>query len=99
MTSEMREKSYEAVRCLYCSEPIPLSTRLLEIFVLESDGTTTELRRQSNVFTLRCAACSKETCYLKSEIETFEGDPPQSGDVTPSGPRRYARSLHKAAGQ
>src|SRR5579863_8865559 len=58
MTSEMSEKSYQAVRCSYCSEPIPLSTRLLKLFVVESDKTA-ELRCQSQVFILRCEACSK----------------------------------------
>jgi hypothetical protein len=67
MTSEMTEKSYQAVRCSYCSEPIPLSTRLLEIFVAESDNTT-ESQCQSQVFILRCEACSKESRYLKTEI-------------------------------
>jgi hypothetical protein len=99
MTSEMAEKSYQAVRCLYCSDPIPLSTRLLELCVIESDSATAELQSQSQVFILRCEACSKESRYLKAEIETFDGDPPTSGDVNRSGPRRYPRSLRKAAGQ
>jgi hypothetical protein len=99
MTSEMTEKSYQAVRCLYCSEPIPLSARLLEIFALESYSTTGELQVQSKVFTLRCGACSKESRYLKSEIETFEGDPPESGDMIRSGPTDYPRPFRTAAGQ
>src|SRR5580704_5991429 len=48
MTSEMSEKSYQAVRCAYCSEPIPLSTRLLEIFDAES-GNTAEPQSRSQV--------------------------------------------------
>src|SRR5579862_2242462 len=60
MTSEMSEKSYKAVRCSYCSVPIPLSTRLLKLFVVESDKIA-ELRCQSHVFILRCEACSKES--------------------------------------
>jgi hypothetical protein len=99
VTSEMTEKSYEAVRCLYCSEPIPLSARLLEIFVVESDSATTELQGQSNVFTLRCGACSKESRYLKSEIEMIEGDPPKSGDMIRFSTTRYSRPFRKAAGQ
>ena len=98
MTSEMTEKSYRAVRCSYCSEPIPLSTRLLEIFVAESDNTA-ESQRQSQVFILRCEACSKESCYLKAEIDTFEGEPRQIADLDRISPRRYPKSLRKAAGQ
>ena len=98
MTSEMSEKSYQAVRCSYCSEPIPLSTRLLEIFVAESDNAA-ETQCQSQVFILRCDACSKESRYLKAEIDSFEGEPRQRGDVNRFGPRGYARSLRKAAGQ
>ena len=98
MTSEMLEKSYQAVRCAYCSEPIPLSTRLLEIFVAES-GNTAEPQSRSQVFILRCEACSKESRYLKAEIDTLEGEPRQRGDVNRSSPRGYPKSLRKAAGQ
>jgi hypothetical protein len=77
VTSEMTEKSYRAVRCFYCSEPIRLSTRLLELFRLDSDRTTADVQCQCQVFILRCHACSKEIRYLKSEIETFEGEPPK----------------------
>ena len=71
MTSEMTEKSYQAVRCFYCSEPIPLSARMLELCRVDSDKTTAELQCQCQVFTLRCEACSKESRYLKAEIDTF----------------------------
>jgi hypothetical protein len=98
MTSEMTEKSYRAVRCFYCSEPIPLSARLLRLFVAESDNAA-KLHCQSQVFILRCDACSKESPYLKVEIDTFEGEPSQSGDVNRPGPRGYPKSLCKAAGQ
>src|ERR1019366_9521682 len=43
MTSEMIRKSYKAIRCFYCSETIPISTRLLEHCVVDSDSTTAEL--------------------------------------------------------
>jgi hypothetical protein len=99
MTSEMSEKSFQAVRCSYCSEPIPLSTRLLELCHFDSDSTPTELECQCQVFILRCDACSKESRYLKAEIETLGGEPPHSGDVNPSFPRSYPKSLRKAAGQ
>jgi hypothetical protein len=98
MTSEMTEKSYQAVRCSHCSEPIPLSTRLLELFVAESDDTA-EPQCQSQVFILRCEACSKESRYLKAEIDTLEGEPRQSGEMNRFGPRGYPKSLRKAAGQ
>jgi hypothetical protein len=99
MTSEMSEKSYQAVRCSYCSEPIPLSTRLLELCHVDSESTTAELQCQSQVFILRCEACSKESRYLKAEIDNLEGEPRQSGDVNRSGPRGYPKSLRKAAAQ
>jgi hypothetical protein len=79
MTSEMREKPYQAVRCFYCSEPIRLSMRLLELHRVGFDCTTAELPYQCQVFILRCNACSKELYYLKSEIETFEGEPSKTG--------------------
>ena len=99
MTSEMTEKSYKAVRCSYCSEPIPLSTRLLELWLVNSNSTTCEPQSQSQVFILRCESCSKESRYLKSEIDTFEGEPRQSSDLNKFSPRGYPKSLRKAAGQ
>jgi len=98
MTSEMSDKSYQAVRCAYCSEPIPLSTRLLELCHFHSDDAA-ELQCQSQVFILRCEACSKESCYLKTEIFPLEGEPRQSGDVNRSGPRGYPKFWRKAANQ
>jgi hypothetical protein len=98
MTSEMSEKSYQAVRCSHCSEPIPLSDNLVDLFAVESDSTPAEMQGQSQVFTLRCDACSKESRFLKAEIDTFEGEPPQIGDVDRSGPRRSLRSYRKTAG-
>ena len=71
MTSEMSEKSYQAVRCLYCSKPIPLSTRMLELAHIDSGSTTAELRGKCQVFILRCEDCSKESRYLKAQIEIF----------------------------
>jgi hypothetical protein len=99
MTSEMIRKSYQAVRCLFCSEPIRLSTRLLELCLFEADETTAERQRKSQVFILRCEACSKESRYLKSEIESFAGEPPITGDANNFGPRSYPSSLRRVAAQ
>jgi len=99
MTSEMTEKSYQAVRCSYCSEPIPLSPRMLDLCVVESDSITGELQSRSQVFIMRCEACSKESRYLKAEIDTLEGEPRQSDEMNRFGPRGYPKSLRKAAGQ
>jgi hypothetical protein len=86
MTSEMREKPYQelryfyqAVRCFYCAKPIRLSTRLLELHRVGFECSNAELRYQSQVFILRCDSCTRELHYLKSEIETFEGEPPKRG--------------------
>ena len=98
MTSEMSEKSYQAVRCSYCSEPIPLSVRLLELRHVDFDGDTTEVQGQCQVFILRCEACSKEGRYLKSEIEIFESESPQTADLHRFRSRRSAASYQKAAG-
>lgn len=98
MTGEMTEKCYQAVRCLYCSEPIPLSNRLLELCAIESDSTTIELHGLSQVFTLRCEICSKEGRYLWVEIGTFEGERPKRGVVGRAGPKRYSKSFRDAAG-
>jgi hypothetical protein len=76
-----------------------LSTRLLELFVVKSDSTTAEMQSQSQIFILRCDPCSKESRYLKAEIYTLEGEPPQKDDMNRFGLRRYPKSLRKVAGQ
>jgi hypothetical protein len=98
MTSEMSEKSYLAVRCFYCSQPIQLSTRLLELRLVDSDCTTARQQSQCQVFILRCEACSKEGRYLKSEIEIFESESLQTADLNRFGPRRSPAARRKAAG-
>jgi hypothetical protein len=98
MTSEMNQKCYMAVRCFYCSEPIRLSIRLLELCHIDSDSTNAELQFQPQVFILRCDACSKEICYLKTQIETFEGDARKTSDAIRATPNSYPRSFLKAAG-
>jgi hypothetical protein len=98
MTSEMTEKSYPAVRCLYCSEPIRLSTRLLELCHADSESATAELQCQCQVFILRCDTCSKEGRYLKAEIETFEGEATGTDEASRFGPLRSPKSYRKAAG-
>jgi hypothetical protein len=85
MTSNTSGTSYQAVRCSCCSEPIPLSTLLVKLFVTESDDPNDQYRR-SQVFILRCEACSKESCYLKSEIETFESESLHPGGHARFGP-------------
>jgi hypothetical protein len=92
MTGEIREKSYQAVRCLFCA-PIPLSTNLLSLSAAESERTIAQQQGRSQVFILRCEACYRESGYLKSEIESFEGYQPEAGDVNRVGARRYSVSL------
>ena len=93
MTSKMSEKSYQAVRCLYCSEPIRLSPRLVELCCADS-----ELQSHCQVFILRCDACSKEGRYLMAEIETHESESSDIRDLNQFGPRRSPVSYRKAAG-
>ena len=64
----------------------PLSPRLLEIFVVESENTAGKPQSQSQVFILRCEACSKESRYLKAEIENFEGAAPKLGELNACDP-------------
>jgi hypothetical protein len=96
MSIEMSEKSYAAVRCSYCSEPIPLSSRLIKVFVAESHKKA-ELQCQSQTFILRCEACSKESRYLKGEIETSEIVSRQTGRAPSSIHYSYGAKA-KAAG-
>jgi hypothetical protein len=95
MASEIEERSCQAVRCLYCLEPIPLSASLLRRLAVKSDSSAA-LEDGSPVFILRCEACSKERRYFKSEISIIDLGPVGSRP----GPRGYSRLLlREAAGQ
>jgi hypothetical protein len=99
MTSEIAESSCHAVRCLYCSEPIPLSASLLRRLVVKSDSATAP-EDSCLVFTLRCEACSKERRYCKAEIAVIELLPVKTDYGRPPGPKGYSRLLFsEAAGQ
>jgi hypothetical protein len=98
MTSEMTEKSYLAVRCFYCSEPIRLSARMIELCHFESDSTTSELQSYCQVFILRCDSCSKEIHYLKSQTEMFEEEASKASGVNRNPHKSFPTALPKAAG-
>jgi hypothetical protein len=93
----MTQKSYQAVRCLFCAEPIPLSASLLSLCIVESGGMTTEQQLSPQEILVRCEACARESHYLKSEIENFEGEPPEAIDVNRREPAQYPRTMRKAA--
>src|SRR6202023_1875831 len=93
MTSEMTEKSFLAVRCFCCSEPIRLSARMIELCHFESDSTTSELQGYGQVFILRCNSCSKEIHYLKSQIEMFEEKASKASEVHRTPYRKFSREL------
>ncbi len=64
---------YRGVRCMTCTQPIPLPAILAHVdFDAEEKGP--ELVR-SRVFSLRCRSCEKEKLYHARQIEAFEGAP------------------------
>jgi hypothetical protein len=85
--SEMSGKSYEVVRCCYCSGPIPLAPPRSELSVSQAQP-----RRRSHAFILRCGVCSKESCYLSTEVQTLPGELSRDGFAPPRIPEADRRS-------
>jgi len=77
MTQEIEQQSYRGVKCLHCTQPIPISPFVASIEAeVEDEETTPAKHWKCQVFNLRCVACGKEKPYKIGEIREFEGEPP-----------------------
>jgi hypothetical protein len=64
-------KSYRGVSCVWCGEPIAVSTNVESILnELESDDMN-----RPHAFIARCKLCECENIYSIADVKTFEGVP------------------------
>jgi RNase P subunit RPR2 len=64
-------KSYRAVTCSYCNEPIPVPSRVVTLQD-ELHGGEANLPR---TFTARCKMCEYESVYAIDDVRSFDGEP------------------------
>ena len=64
-------KSYRAVSCIRCREPIPVSPRIVSLQRDVEDGDTNARR----TFIARCKLCNHENIYCVINVEAFVGEP------------------------
>jgi hypothetical protein len=80
-------KSYSAVLCHRCADPIPVSEKVSGLCKVED--TDLEV---PHTFIARCKLCAYEDVYLVRAVQTFEGDPRKRKGATVCGPvPRFAR--------
>ena len=62
-------KSYRAVACRRCNEPIAVSSKVVSLQgEIESKETNV-----SYTFTARCKACESESVYAIRDVRSFDG--------------------------
>lgn len=64
-------KSYRAVICSYCNEPIAVSSKVVALQGEVGDGNT----NVPHTFTVRCKMCEYERVYAIHDVRSFEGEP------------------------
>jgi hypothetical protein len=64
-------KSYRAVLCSRCNEPIPVSAKIISLQD-EFEYTDTGAPR---AFTARCRVCEEESVYAVTDVQRFDGEP------------------------
>jgi hypothetical protein len=74
MIQEAKSRTYRAVLCKHCREPIPVPAIVIRIESL-SEPDQSEAGQSERVFTLRCRACVCEHPYRSREILEIEGEP------------------------
>lgn len=74
MIQEVKSRTYRAVVCKHCREPIPVPAIVIRIESLSQERQEAE-GQSERVFTLRCRACVGEHPYRSSEIVEVEGEP------------------------
>jgi hypothetical protein len=74
MIAETIDRSYPAVLCVQCSEPVRVPARVVSLQnEIEKKGTDLVF-----AFTARCELCESKEVYLFSDIQRFEGEPKRS---------------------
>ena len=69
-------RSYRAVICQCCRQPIPLPGIVLHIeSTLEQGEPEFGFEKNERVFTLRCRSCEREMLYRTTDIVNVEGTP------------------------
>lgn len=70
MIAEM-SRSYSAVSCSRCNEPIPVSSRVASI---QNDAAHSE-KNVPHSFVARCKLCEYESVYALDAVKIVEGEP------------------------
>ena len=72
MNQQLEQRTYSAVLCRACREPIPVPAIVIQ---LQNENQNLHEAKHDRVFRLRCRSCEAEKPYRASQIIEVEGEP------------------------
>jgi translation initiation factor 2 beta subunit (eIF-2beta)/eIF-5 len=74
MNEQLEQRTYSAVLCRTCREPIPVPAIVIRLQEESNEAGSAE-PQHDRVFRLRCRACGAEKPYRSSQVIEVDGEP------------------------
>jgi hypothetical protein len=74
MNQQLEQRTYSAVLCRVCREPIPVPAIVIRLQE-EAKAAGPDVPQHDQVFRLRCRSCEAEKPYRSSQMIEVDGEP------------------------